>query len=215
MCSCVEAFSTVRACAIIVVGVSGSLPIHGIGTALFLTVDSLGEEVVLRIHNCLLCTSTADAETFNLISVSQLLRTKRSAVQFQADNSTISLSHYRRKKDVILNLVPDDGWYALDVRPMSARDERKETLLSFDFTVNEEIMDGRSLNRVEAYAAPTYAVPTKSPTKLGAWYTKILWVGKIISLVGKGFADELKDFVLHMWPHCPFHQLDGRIKPVI
>jgi hypothetical protein len=35
---------------------------------------------------------------------------------------------------------------------------------------------------------------SKSPTKLGAWYTKILWVGHIISLVGKGFTDELKDF---------------------
>jgi hypothetical protein len=37
----------------------------------------------------------------------------------------------------------------------------------------------------------------KSPTKLGIWYTKILWVGKIFSLARKGFKDELMDFCSH------------------
>ena len=107
MCSCVEAFSSIRACAIIVVGVSGSLPIHGVGTAFFLVLDSLGEEIVIRIHNCLLCETTSEEDTFNLISVSQLLRSKRNSVQFQSQQSTITLSHPRRTSDVILNLVPD------------------------------------------------------------------------------------------------------------
>ncbi len=54
MCSCVEAFSTLRPCAILVVGVSGSLPIHGIGTANFVVKDSHGKEHIWKIHNCLL-----------------------------------------------------------------------------------------------------------------------------------------------------------------
>ncbi len=40
MCSCVDAFDELRACAIVVVGVAGSLPIHGIGTAILRVTDS-------------------------------------------------------------------------------------------------------------------------------------------------------------------------------
>ncbi len=29
MCSCVDAFTEIRACAVVVVGVAGSIPIHG------------------------------------------------------------------------------------------------------------------------------------------------------------------------------------------
>jgi hypothetical protein len=172
MCSCLEAFSAIKACAIIVVGVSGSLPIHGVDTALFLAVDSLGEKIVLRIHNCLLCTSTTDAETFNLISVSQLLSIKRSSVCFQSDHSTISLSHHRRKTKVILNLIPDEGLYALDVQPMSSQDEKQETQLSFDFTVNQDLLADHPSQTSEAYVAtmPVSNEPTRSPTKGGVVY---------------------------------------------
>ena len=44
ICSCSDAFQNIRACAIVVIGVAGSLPIHGIGTASFLVVDSKGGE---------------------------------------------------------------------------------------------------------------------------------------------------------------------------
>jgi hypothetical protein len=171
MCSCVEAFSSIRACAIIVAGVSCSLPIHGVGTAFFLVLDSLGEEIVIRIHNCLLCETKSEEDTFNLISVSQLLRSKRNSVQFQSEQSTITLSHPRRTSDVILDLVPDDGLYALDVRPMSPQDVRKETNLSFDFTVNEELVRDRPIVNPHNLFPTT---STKSPTKLGIWYTRIL-----------------------------------------
>jgi hypothetical protein len=36
MCACSEAFHTLRARAILVVGVAGSMPVHGIGTACFI-----------------------------------------------------------------------------------------------------------------------------------------------------------------------------------
>jgi hypothetical protein len=44
MCSCVDAFFGLKACAIVVVGVSGSLPIHSFGTASFLAMDSDGQQ---------------------------------------------------------------------------------------------------------------------------------------------------------------------------
>ncbi len=125
MCSCVDAFDDLRACAIVVIGVAGSLPVHGIGTALFVVTDSLGEEIILRIHNCLLCASIREEETFNLISVSQMLRTRLSSVSFNADNAAIKLRHLRRKQEIVLNLIQDDGLYALDVRPLSSRDVRR------------------------------------------------------------------------------------------
>jgi hypothetical protein len=33
MCSCIEAFSSLQHCAVLIVGVSGNLPVHGIGVA--------------------------------------------------------------------------------------------------------------------------------------------------------------------------------------
>ncbi len=97
---------------------------------------------------------------------------------------------------MILNLIPDEGLYALDVQPMSSRDEKQETLLSFDFTLNQDLLEDHPSQVIETYIAIILGsnVPSRSPTKLGAWYTKILWIGKVISLVGKGFSDELKDF---------------------
>ena len=123
MCACLDAFVNLRACAILVVGVSGSLPIHGIGTASFLTLDSTGKECILRIHNCLLCHHSREDESFNLINVSQLLKTKQSTVSFTHTQSHITLRHKRRKHDIVLNLIHDDGLYALDLVPIQAKDQ--------------------------------------------------------------------------------------------
>jgi hypothetical protein len=87
MCSCIEAFSELRSCAILVVGVSGSLPVHGIGTANFVVRDDVGMEQIWSLHNCLLCHGNNGDDTFNLISVSQVLRTTESTVSFGADRS--------------------------------------------------------------------------------------------------------------------------------
>jgi hypothetical protein len=77
MYSCMEAFSELRSCAILVVGFSRSLPAHGIGTANFIVHDDHGVECIWSIQNCLLCHSSPGEDSFNLISVSQVLRTKR------------------------------------------------------------------------------------------------------------------------------------------
>jgi hypothetical protein len=66
MCSCSGAFHTLRACAVMVVGVAGSMPVHGIGTAHFVVTVG-GKDYLLCIHNCLFCHGE---DCFNLISVS-------------------------------------------------------------------------------------------------------------------------------------------------
>ena len=83
MSSCSEAFVTLRPCAIIVVGVAGSMPVHGIGTAMF-TVSIGDRDVILTVFNCLFC--HGEDEGFNLLSVSQILRTKTNSIQFCEGN---------------------------------------------------------------------------------------------------------------------------------
>jgi hypothetical protein len=87
MCACSEAFHTLRACAILVAGVAGSMPVHGIGTACFILQQG-DTEVILRVHNCLLCHGE---DSYNLLSVSQVLRTRKSAVIFSADEPRLEL----------------------------------------------------------------------------------------------------------------------------
>ena len=89
MCACSEAFHTLRACTILVVGVAGSMPVHGIGTAWFV-VKIGGIEQIMKIHNCLLCHGEDD---FNLISVSQILRTRKNEVTFSAKESRIKVTN--------------------------------------------------------------------------------------------------------------------------
>ena len=88
MCACSEAFHTLRPCAIVIVGVAGSMPVHGIGTACFIAKQD-DKEFIVRIHNCLLCHGE---DRFNLISVSQVLRTRKVAVTFSADESCLEIN---------------------------------------------------------------------------------------------------------------------------
>jgi hypothetical protein len=53
MCACSEAFRSLRACAVLIVGVAGTMPAHGIGTACFL-VKQNEKECIVKIHNCLI-----------------------------------------------------------------------------------------------------------------------------------------------------------------
>ena len=75
------------------------------------------------------------------------------------------------------------------MQPLSPRDDRKETQLSFDFTVNDDLVAGQSTR-----TTATNVAMTRSPSTLGDYYTKILWVGNILSLASKGFGQELQDF---------------------
>ena len=82
MCSNSEAFQSLRACAVLVVGVAGTMPVHGIGTACFV-VQVGGSSYILKVHNCLFCHGE---DSLNLLSVSQMLRTGRTEAVFSQDH---------------------------------------------------------------------------------------------------------------------------------
>ncbi len=72
------------------VGVAGSMPVHGVGAALFL-VKIGDKDAILRIFNCLLCHGE---DSFHLLSVSQMLRTKLTSVTFSMHRHRASHTHH-------------------------------------------------------------------------------------------------------------------------
>jgi hypothetical protein len=92
ICSCSDAFSSLCPCAILVVGVAGSMPVHGLGTARFV-VHIGNKAVILSVTNCLLC----HGESFNLLSVSQMLRSTENAIVFKEGGSLIHLPSTRKR----------------------------------------------------------------------------------------------------------------------
>ncbi len=161
MCSCSNAFVTLRACAVIVVGVTGSMPVHGIGTAQFKV--RLGDrEVILRIYNCLLCHGE---EGFNLISVSQMLRTKLNSINFTDGNSEIVIRKHGKVHKIPLNET--EGLYELVGSPISV--DHQQNLPRFDLTLESDAQ------LFEDDLIP--ASMMKSPSTLGRWTRKVLWLG--------------------------------------
>jgi hypothetical protein len=122
LCSCPDAFLNLAACAIHVVGVSGSLPIFGVGTAVFVVSGSAGTQAVLLIHNCLL----SQGGSFNLVSVSQLLAAGNNSVSFGNDAPSISLSSSSGR--LRLPLTIQDGLYNFCAQPIHLNDVRYVTL---------------------------------------------------------------------------------------
>ncbi len=165
MTACSEAFINLRPCAILVIGVAGTMPIHGIGTALF--IAQIGaKEVLLCLHNCLLCHG---ADSFHLISVSQMLRTKQIEVIFRESGSNIQITQGNLAQ--ILPLRETDGLYELNVRPISANDRKVSYLKQYDLTGDDDpvVME-------DGVPDLKTLVGQKSPTRLGIWKTKILWM---------------------------------------
>ena len=193
MCSCIGAFSCLRPCAILVVGVSGSLPVHGVGTANFLVADSDGVERIWRIHNCLLCHKIEGEEDFNLLSVSQLLRTKMTNISFGNESSSMTLKSKKRGEDYVFPFKPVDGLYSVSCVPISENDLRFGKVVCLEVTPQEDPMmsAGSARNDVTCGMAVQ-----KSPSSLGMWTVKVLWVGKsrTLAAVPKGFGEDLDNF---------------------
>jgi hypothetical protein len=120
MCSCIEAFSTLKQCAVLIVGVSGNLPVHGIGTANFIVRDAHGLDQIWRIHNCLLCHKANGEEEFNLLSVSQILKAGQSTISFGQDQSSVTI--LRKKTSHIFPLYHVDGLYSIQASPICPND---------------------------------------------------------------------------------------------
>jgi hypothetical protein len=97
-------------------------------------------------------------------------------------------------------LIPEDGLYALAVMPLNASDKRHDQLVSIDITDNTELRVGDVQGE---RALATGDVSSKPASKLGVWYTKILWIGRVISLVGhtQEFGEKLTDFCANY--HAP------------
>ena len=133
MCSCSEAFHTLQACAILVVGVAGSMPAHGIGTACFIATQG-DKEFVVKVHNCLLCHGE---DSYNLISVSQVLRTRMSAIVFSADQSKLEVGD-GGESTIPFSLQENEGLYEWRVSPLYLGDDRIRTLSSLAITLEAD-----------------------------------------------------------------------------
>jgi hypothetical protein len=158
---------------VVLTGVSGSLQVHGCGTALFIARDDRGEEVLLRVHNCLFCYGD-----FNLISVSQFQQKSGNAVDFSlaAPSMTVSSSGLVQRT-VRLPLSLEDGLFALDAEPFQLDDPRYSSLVKCDATPKGDFV-------------PSHSAPD-SP-----WIPMLLASTNVSAriLAAVDFGDNLKDF---------------------
>ncbi len=197
--SCSEAFCTLTPCAILVVGVAGTMSVHGMGTARFITIIG-GKQVILTIHNCLLC----HGETFNLLSVSQLLRSTDNSIIFREGDSKIHLKH--NECEQYLGLREEEGLYKMSMHPLNVNDKRHASLPQYDVTSEndprlfEEMQDPHHNERINAMAL-------KAPSSLGVWTRKVLWMGER-GISTTEYDDNLKDFCKSYF--SPISQPEGK-----
>ena len=202
ICSCLDAFSELRSCAILVIGVSGNLPAHGVGTANFGVLGSNGKLRIWKIHNCLLCHKNNGEEEFNLISVSQILRTRRSTISFGCDRSRIIVRSQNDDSECVFPLRLDDGLYSLEAFPISQSDRRMRNCVSMDMTLETDPVLLTDIKEATTQTGPTM----KSPSRLGVWFVKVLWLGKVRIMAGvsSGFNEELNSFCQEYIAPLPF-----------
>ncbi len=143
MCLCPDAFLSLRPCAIEVVGVSGSLSIFGVGTAMFVVTAASSLPVTILIHDCLL----SQGSPFNLLSVSQFQASGRHTVDFSVSEPSLhvrTLGHTGTRSirspqaTTIIPLVACDGLYGFYAEPLHPNDNRYSSLLRFHLTTRSE-----------------------------------------------------------------------------
>jgi hypothetical protein len=117
------------------VGIAGSLPIFGIGTAVFALTLKGGTEILVRIHNCLYSFGE-----FNLLSVSQMRTIRRNLLDLSLHaprirlHSSVEDNGDNKKTFVDLPLEIEDGLYAIAMEPISSDDSRYLSSQIFDIT---------------------------------------------------------------------------------
>ncbi len=186
MTSCAEAFHTLQACAVMIIGVGGSMPAHGIGTANFVGVLD-GIEYIVTIHNCLLCHGE---DGFNLLSVSQILRQPRNSVVFRWNASHLEIQ-VSDEMTTRFDLHESEGLYEMKLSPLYMDDWRMKSAERFEITLEHDSKlwgtDGGTQTLVDM----------KSPTKLGKWHSKMLWMSiKMAPMRGisSGYDEDLLSF---------------------
>jgi hypothetical protein len=128
MCSCPDAFLSLQPCAIEVVGVAGSLPIFGVGTAMFVVTTTPALPVTILVHNCLL----SQGSPFNLLSVSHYQASGRHTVDFSVGGPTLRIRS--GKGDTTMTLVPCEGLYGFHAEPLHPNDDRYRSLPRYHLT---------------------------------------------------------------------------------
>ena len=126
MCSCPDAFLSLRPCAVEVVGVSGSMPVFGIGTVVFVVRTSAGLPVVAMIHDCLL----SQGSSFNLLSVSQFQSSGLNYVDFAVGSPHLCVT--MAVTSTLFPLALHEGLYNFSAEPVLPNDERFRTLPRYD-----------------------------------------------------------------------------------
>ena len=127
LCTCSSAFMDLTPCQVEITGVAGSLQIYGSGTALFLVEDVSGQPFLLQVHNCLY-----GHGQFNLLSVSQFCQNPSNSVDLNLDSP--SLLFGRKKGEIRLPLVLDDGLFAIPATPFQLDDSRFSSLRKCEAT---------------------------------------------------------------------------------
>ncbi len=127
LCTCSDAFMDLTPCKVEITGVAGSLQIYGCGTALFLVEDVSGQPFLLKVHNCLY-----GHGQFNLLSVSQLCQNPCNSVDFNLDSP--SLLFGLKKREIRLQLVLENGLFAILATPFPLDDPRYSSLRKCDAT---------------------------------------------------------------------------------
>ena len=188
MCSCSESFHSFRACAVLVVGVAGTMPIHSMGTACFI-VSVHGKEHILEINNCLFCHGE---DCFNLLSVSQMLRAGSNAVVFSQKESKLVVQGKARGNDVEtpIMLKENDGLYELTVTPLYLGDERTHRLPRLTVTRDDDLQLWEKKDE-------SVGLTVKSPTKLGVWHCRMLWTSCKVGMQGiktAEYEENLQEF---------------------
>jgi hypothetical protein len=209
MCSCPDAFLSLRSCAIEIVGVSGSLPVFGVGTVLFAVQTSSGQPAVVLVHDCLL----SQGSSFNLLSVSQFQSSSGNTVDFTVGSPMLRVATAQAL--VTFPLTLHEGLYSFCVEPLLPNDDRYRTLPRYEWTLPTDLFStarGPSA-RVPSFplalcGADAPAIPS-SLTPLGTWTFKLL-VGSTPGrrILTFPFADAT-DFDAELRSFC-----DGFLSPI-
>jgi hypothetical protein len=152
------------------------MPVHGIGTACFIVLVD-GKEQILKNHNCLFCHGE---DCFNLLSVSQMLRSGGNEVLFSQGNSKIRVraTDPGPEQEIQIPLGENEGLYEIQVTPLYLGDERIGVLPSFEVTLRDDVHLWNQEGATKACAG------MRAPSKLGVWHSRMLWTSCKVGLGG-------------------------------
>jgi hypothetical protein len=117
-------------------------------------------------------------------------------VTFSAEDSRIKLKKDSRMKSekeklsMILGLCEKEGLYELEVSPLYVDDDRKNTLPSWDLTLEDDpLLWQESAKKREENGM-------KAPTKLGVWYCKLFSITRKVGLgsIQENYEKNLNEF---------------------